>query len=379
MDKAIIRFFAVQMYEPFIEDIKPLQEDNEIKRYLEQLTRESVFPIMLPANFEMIVHKNIVIRGKDLSPKKLKDSVVLDSVWVNWNRVKSEINSALRNDIYLKKEISQRITNKQKFLADEKEKAINETALDQHIDLQAEFVVNLLDKSFPLIEKYFRLDEYGLPSLRFMELFLNRIIGEQLTIKGSKVERFIAAFKVGSDTYTINMGPQFNRIFDKYSLLKDYEIHYLRRKLTELNPNVNLSDEMQKDGYDKHKNMLEKIIKLQEPVFYVSFDLDIKKTHLKKQEGFIKEFSNYKESFEGSIAKKVRRKMKAEERLKTYSTVIEHIDRYFDLRFNRKKTYQQIQTELGQANFNVVWRDIQELADKLGFTEENKRIDDENP
>ncbi|MCR3921579.1 MAG: hypothetical protein NUK65_03555 [Firmicutes bacterium] len=228
---------------------------------------------------------------KARTSEKLKNSVVLSYVWVNWDRIRSGMSSALRNEIYKNREEKQRVTDKEQFLRDEKLKSITRIPKEQIIEVQVDFIIYLLKKSFPLIEKYFSLDEYGLPSLRFIELFLNRILGEQLIIKGHKVDWSSATFKIGKDVYTVNLGPQFNRVHDKYALLKDYEIHYLRQKLKELNPNINLADEMQKDGYDKHMYMLEKIIKLQDPVFYVSFDTNIKKTNIRKSDDFLKRIS----------------------------------------------------------------------------------------
>ncbi|MCR3921578.1 MAG: hypothetical protein NUK65_03550 [Firmicutes bacterium] len=66
MDKAILKFFAVQMYEPFIEEITKIRDNEEIQRILTLLSQHSILPIILPANFEMIFHRNIVVQGKDI-------------------------------------------------------------------------------------------------------------------------------------------------------------------------------------------------------------------------------------------------------------------------------------------------------------------------
>jgi hypothetical protein len=376
MDRVTIRFFAVQMYEPFIADIEPIQKDKKITHLIGQLSALSVSSIILPANFEMAVHKNIVVQAKDMAPEALCDSIVLDHVWVNWVRLKSIITSALKNDIHNSEELSEHI-EKDQLLMEEKRKATEKTTQDQVIDLQAELISTLLEKSFPLIEKYFQLDRFGLPSSKLLELMMNRIIGGKLEIQEKEVDRHSATFKMGEDDYTVNLGPRFYKIQDMYALLKDYEVHYLRRKLEELNPGINLADEMTKDGYDIHKYMLEKIINKQELVFYISFNADFKKTHLKKDDVFLNNYKQFARDFTKSLSELTRSKLKTEERLKTLHTTLEHINMYFDLRFNKKMSYEDIQRKIGQSNFETVWRDIQALAEKIGFTDENIQIDQE--
>lgn len=374
MDKAIIRFFAVQMYEPFIADIEPIQKDKKISHLIDQLSALSVSSIILPANFEMAVHKNIVVQAKDIAPESFCDSVVLDHVWVNWVSLKSIITSALKNDIHNSEELSQH-KDKDQFLMEEKRKATEKTTQDQVIDLQAELISTLLEKSFPLIEKYFQLDRFGLPSLKLLELMMNRIIGGKLEIQENEVDRHSATFSMGEDNYTVNLGPRFHKIYDMYALLQSYEIHYLRRKLEELNPEISLADEMEKDGYDKHQYILEKIINKQDPVYYISFDADFKKTHFKKDDVFLKDFEVFSRNFKETLFEFTSSKLKTEERLKTLHTVLEHINRYFDLRFNKKMSYESIQNNLGLPH--SVWRDIQTLAEKIGFIDENTQMDQE--
>ncbi len=293
--------------------------------------REEIL-IELPETFEFIIHTNISPVFKEMVNKEALQETVeegplleLERTNINWDGIKEELHKA-----YLKKETL-------------KEGAIYIALVD--------LLVCLLKQSFKIVDRYFPLDEYGLPSKNFLESLFNILLGAEEIVEPS---------------------PHLYKTFDPHGLLLRIENEYLKEKLREC-------------GKDPDKEMFD------DNVFFKSLSLYqiLKKNprHNIVVEPTIKA-RNIKDAADGLAFSMRNIETEAYSEIKDYSqqlsTVAQWADLYVDLRFNKKMSINEIRWAIKKKDpilkdVSQIRREIKKLAGLAGFIELEKSIPREQP
>ena len=325
------RILAFQYYNPFKRWIEQLR-DSELTALVAGYSKKWGNQISVPENLEGIFYRSIVIdpasHDKDVNIEYLKYTI-------DWDRLASEI--------------------KYNYAS---EKSY------EHLKSEANLVIILLEKAMVLLEAFFPIKEFGLPNYQVLSILMNFLLDKNFLIVP---ENIVHDHWVRDEEDLVI--PYIDNSLDTHGTLKDMEIQYLRSKIKDLKPDIDIDYEMWNDGFAYQKEMMGQVLKMN-----TSVSLRIEPTLTKKHlTGMYKDtktsvFDEVMDSFQlasGEIGPELTNNCK---KLKTIAS---RAELYMDLRFNQKKSYAEISQILNKKG---VRDDILELAEAVGLTEESKMI-----
>lgn len=229
--KSIKKLVVIQYYNEFKEAIKSVSEDVYLKNKIYELNKQGINQIYLPKEFESIVHRNISINvlvklNIDLIfnalckvfDKKFKEGKSFKEELLNTaNKIKFDFINNKKSEVEPDNSIYTIVTEKSKKLSS--------------------ITCYLLEKTWPIIEKYFPLEEYGFPTKNFYNSLFSLILNK--------------SFLPETEIY-------FHENHDVYGLEIILENEILKEIIHD--HNINLSKELIERGYCERSLALSDIL-----------------------------------------------------------------------------------------------------------------------
>lgn len=326
---ALARLLSFQHYNHFIERIGHLNEDKYYQNILNEYIEKWGNTITLPENLEEEIYRNIDIDVVKDTGEVLEEEPqsVISKITINWDNVYAGISF-------------------KKLHKDDSEKLI----------LQAKIIIVLLEKCWDLIDIFFPVTVYGLPNHQFICILMNLLVDDKFKVTTGDIKNDYW-IKKGEDSL---VRPFIYKTNDIYRVLKDMEIAYLRQKLQEKVPDLNIEDEMFKDGYFLKKQAMGKI--LNKDLLYLHIEPMITKSHLTKGYNGKNVFDEIKTSLEVTSPEVFPELVKDCSKL---LTILIRSETFIDLWLNKKMKYKAISETTG-LKYSQVRDDITELAEAIG-------------
>lgn len=323
--------------------------------------------LSLPPQLEAILFMNLQIT----TVSDENGDITLDKTFINWRRIEAEIESWLHEDSDQPEfRFHSDFTDKFSYTEKEKINGLLLQDIDEIMRLKASFQVLLLQKSFLIVNEFFPINKYGLPEARFLELLMNFFLDPGFIIE---TDNIIDNFTVNINGNDINWCFNVMRSNDCYAILKEKENKYLCNKLKQLNPDINIVEEMYKDGFANSLFVFDKILGLN-PAYAINLRPEVEKTNLKDNLGNIYRVVDRLKNDDGTLDDGC---------IKSLITVSEKARLYMKLRFCDNKSYQEIHDYLNDnkvhKSYSIVCDEIKELSSTIGFDELNSQIETGKP
>ena len=325
--KVWYRLIVLQHLDEFKEIVNQTKEDSEIGHIIQKIKEaeeSEELIITLPAEtLEYIIQRNI-----HLDVDNEEETLQIKAFHFDWEKIQLHL---FENYNHFPGQVD---------LEEEKRRAVIS-------NYKAELVTELLKKAVFVIEEYFPLQEYGMPSQNFLEALMIMLVGDEIHVDPK---------------------PMLFKTFDPYGTLLRKENEYLRQKLKQAG--IDVDKEMIKDGFTFKQQLFEDNLK-KNPSHFIRVEPKTKAQKIKAEAGDIAylmggiEAEAYPEIHDYKLQLK---------------TMISHAERYVDRRFNKKMNPRQIADELFALDptFNKdeaqVFKDIEEMAKSSGFSELEKSI-----
>jgi len=212
MNRALLRLYALSKIPEFDNYILDLEEDLSIDNNFEEMRGQLLGDknvLQCPNQIEYIYQLGII---RNIS-SVLKDEGILP----DWDYIRKELEEAYKT-IYESSLKVEQINDYKRYLSGKG---------DKQYTLQAKILIILLKKCTTVINKYFLVKVWGLPSQKLVEYIINMICGYRLDSSNETADQneFISIEKSNPNIYVTH---------DIYGLEKDFLIYNLQNRLKEL-------------------------------------------------------------------------------------------------------------------------------------------------